>query len=164
MAQRQSQLKSLLSESAWGSLHCLRNLSHGRLHWIIYLPALIFLTVSLLSFFFAIGHRYEIQIGWQLLRILFAVIAIVLAVAAWFNQWITEIAVTNQRVIYKRGFIWRRTAEMNMNNVESVIVTQSILGRMLDYGSIHVRGTGEGIERLHKISSPIELRNCITAR
>jgi hypothetical protein len=51
-----------------------------------------------------------------------------------------------------------------MDKVESVIVTQSIMGRLRDYGSIHVRGTGEGIEHLHRISAPIELRNGITAR
>jgi hypothetical protein len=41
-------------------------------------------------------------------------------------------------------------------------VTQSVLGRLLNYGSIHVRGTGEGMEHLHNIAAPIELRNCIT--
>jgi uncharacterized membrane protein YdbT with pleckstrin-like domain len=81
---------------------------------------------------------------------------------AWFDQWITEIAVTNRRVIYKRGFIKRYTVEMNMEKIESVTVTQSILGRLLDYGTIHIRGTGVGMEHLHKIASPISLRNCIT--
>lgn len=71
---------------------------------------------------------------------------------------------TNRRVIYKRGFIQRHTAEMNMNQIESVIVDQSVLGRLLDYGSIHVLGTGEGLEHLHKVCSPMEFRNCITAR
>jgi uncharacterized membrane protein YdbT with pleckstrin-like domain len=85
-------------------------------------------------------------------------------VADLFRQWITEIAVTDRRIIYKRGFIRRVTAEMNMDKVESVDVTQSILGRLLDYGSIHVRGTGEGIEHLHNIAHPVDLRNCITAR
>ncbi len=53
---------------------------------------------------------------------------------------------------------------MNMDKVESVIVDQSILGRLLGYGSIHVRGTGEGLEDLDYISSPISLRNTITAK
>jgi uncharacterized membrane protein YdbT with pleckstrin-like domain len=50
---------------------------------------------------------------------------------AWFVRWITELAVTNLRVVYKRGFITRHTAEMNMDKVESVDVDQSILGRIL---------------------------------
>ena len=80
---------------------------------------------------------------------------------------------TDRRIIYKRGFIWRHTEEMNMDKVASVDVDQSILGRMLDYGTIHVIGTGggqsvdgsaRGIEHLHRIASPIALRNVITAK
>jgi uncharacterized membrane protein YdbT with pleckstrin-like domain len=61
-----------------------------------------------------------------------ALVAAVLLVQEWFRWWITEIAVTNRRVIYKKGFIRRRTNEMNMDKVESMQVDQSILGRMLD--------------------------------
>jgi hypothetical protein len=43
-------------------------------------------------------------------------VSVGMAVAAWFKQWVTEIAVTNQRVIYKRGLIQRHTAEMNMHS------------------------------------------------
>ena len=95
---------------------------------------------------------------------------------AWFIRWITEIAVTDRRIIYKRGFITRHTEEMNMDKVASVDVDQSILGRMLDYGTIHVMGTGgaavarpsrhteRGIEHLHRIAAPMALRNAITAK
>jgi uncharacterized membrane protein YdbT with pleckstrin-like domain len=98
---------------------------------------------------------------------------------AWFIRWITEIAVTDRRIIYKRGFINRHTEEMNMDKVASVDVDQSILGRILDYGTVHVLGTGgsqavdransdrsvaRGIEHLHRIASPLALRNAITAK
>ena len=93
---------------------------------------------------------------------------------AWFIRWITEIAVTDRRIIYKRGFINRHTVEMNMDKVASVDVDQSILGRMLGYGSIHVVGPGaaasnspdrpRGIEHLHRVAQPLELRNAITCK
>jgi uncharacterized membrane protein YdbT with pleckstrin-like domain len=91
-----------------------------------------------------------------------ALVAVALLVQEWYRWWITEIAVTNRRVIYKKGFISRRTNEMNMNKVESVQVDQSILGRMLDYGTVTIFGTGEGFETLRTIAGPIELRNSIT--
>ena len=75
-------------------------------------------------------------------RIAFAVLFVMSFVHAWFMRWITEIAVTDRRIIYKRGFINRHTEEMNMDKVASVDVDQSILGRMLDYGTVHVLGTG----------------------
>jgi uncharacterized membrane protein YdbT with pleckstrin-like domain len=98
---------------------------------------------------------------------IFAVVAFGIA---WFNRWITEIAVTDRRIIYKRGFINRHTVEMNMDKVAGVDVDQSILGRLLDYGTIHVLGTGGaqasmgGIEHLHRVAEPLALRNAITAK
>ncbi len=69
---------------------------------------------------------------------------------AWFTRWITEFAITDRRVISKRGFIMRNTAEMNMDKVESVKVEQSVLGRLLDYGTVTVVGTGQGLEPHHR--------------
>ena len=65
----------------------------------------------------------------------------------------------------RRGeaFVIRRyTVEMHMDKVESVDVEQSILGRLLDYGDVTVRGTGAGFEPLQRIARPLELRNHIT--
>ena len=68
-------------------------------------------------------------------------------VSAWFRRWTTEIDVTNRRIVYKCGLIKRHTVEMNMDKVESVDVDQSIFGRLLNYGDITIRGTGEGSSR-----------------
>ena len=78
---------------------------------------------------------------------------------AWFERWTTEIAITNRRIILKRGFIRRDTAEMHMEKVESVDVNQSLLGRLLDYGDVTVRGTGAGLETLRLIDAPLDFRN-----
>ena len=73
----------------------------------------------------------------------------------------TEIAVTDRRIILKRGLIQRHTIEINMDKVESVDVDQSILGRIFDYGTVTVHGTGTGIEPLRNVSAPIALRNAV---
>jgi uncharacterized membrane protein YdbT with pleckstrin-like domain len=68
------------------------------------------------------------------------------------------------RVVHKTGFIKRRTFEMSLDKVESVDVNQSILGRILNYGSVTVRGVGEGAETINTIASPLDFRSHITAR
>ena len=83
--------------------------------------------------------------------------------AAWFRRWTTEIAITNRRIIFKRGFIQRHTAEMNMDKVASVDVTQSVLGRVFDYGTVRVQAAGMNLEDLPMIESPLQFRNHITA-
>jgi uncharacterized membrane protein YdbT with pleckstrin-like domain len=141
----------------------------GRVSWIIYHGAIICFIAGVILFVLE-------QIYWDkdwdkdaviyTTAALFAALTLVSALHAWFIRWTTEIAVTNKRIIYKRGFITRHTAEMNMDKVASVDVDQSILGRMLNYGSIHILGTGgaHGIERLDRIDSPIALRNAIDVR
>jgi uncharacterized membrane protein YdbT with pleckstrin-like domain len=46
----------------------------------------------------------------------------------------TEIVVTDRRVIYAHGFIQRHSVEVHMDKIESVDVDQGMLGRVFDYG------------------------------
>jgi uncharacterized membrane protein YdbT with pleckstrin-like domain len=82
---------------------------------------------------------------------------------AWFRRWTTEIAVTDRRVILKRGFIRRATMEMNLAKVESVDVDQTLSGRLFNYGNVTIRGTGSSFEILRTIDAPLKLRSTVTA-
>ena len=70
----------------------------------------------------------------------------------------TELALTNRRIIVKRGLIARDTVEMNLAKIESVRVNQGLLGRILNYGDVTVVGTGASPEPLRGIADPLELR------
>jgi uncharacterized membrane protein YdbT with pleckstrin-like domain len=94
---------------------------------------------------------------------LLAIVAILVGVRGWFRRFTTEIAVTNRRIIVKKGFVRRRTTEMNMSKVESVDVDQSLIGRLLNYGDVTIRGTGSTLETINKIDSPLRLRTTVTA-
>ena len=47
----------------------------------------------------------------------------------------------------------------SVEKVESVDVNQSLLGRILDYGDVTVRGTGAGLAPLNEIDSPLDFRS-----
>jgi uncharacterized membrane protein YdbT with pleckstrin-like domain len=83
---------------------------------------------------------------------------------AWGRRITTEIVVTDRRIIFKEGFIRRRTLEMNMNKVETVDVIQSIWGRILNYGTVIIRGVGSSYEPLRRVSNPLALRTAIVAQ
>jgi uncharacterized membrane protein YdbT with pleckstrin-like domain len=134
----------------------------GKIHWIIYLPAMILLLIALALLTRA--NDMPSGLSWLFASVASALAGAVALLSAWFRRWTTEIDVTNRRIVYKRGFIKRHTVEMNMDKVESVDVDQSILGRLLNYGDITIYGTGEGIEPLHGIGAPLEFRNHVTAR
>jgi len=132
------------------------------IHWIVFLPGALMLILAFAAF---IGSYISqaMALLWQVLAAMLFVLAALMLITAWFRRWTTEIAVTNKRIIYKRGFIQRRTAEMNMDKVASVDVKQSILGRIFDYGNVTVQAAGMTLEDLPMIESPLQFRNHITA-
>jgi len=130
------------------------------IHWIVYWPGVAVALLAVVAYWFS-ETRYLTGI-WRYTAYALALVAIFLLIQQWLQWWVTEIAVTDRRIIYKKGLVRRQTNEMNMDKVESVQIDQSILGRMLDYGDVTILGTGEGFETLRTISSPIELRNSIT--
>lgn len=73
----------------------------------------------------------------------------------------TEIAVTTERVIYKRGMIARDIGEINIDRIEGVAVHQGIIGRIFGYGRILIRGMGVGEVLLPTIADPIGFRRAV---
>jgi hypothetical protein len=73
----------------------------------------------------------------------------------------TEIAITNQRLVYKRGLIARHVGEMSIDRIEGINVIQTIMGRVLNYGRLAIRGMGIGEVVLPPIEDPIKFRLAI---
>ena len=135
----------------------------GRLHWVIFLRAIALGVAGLVVLAFAQELDSRTREVADFVGGIVLAVALLAFLQALFSRSITELAVTNRRVIYKRGFLRRHTVEMNMDKVETVDVDQSVAGRLLGYGSIRVLGTGRGIENLRRVSAPLQLRNAITA-
>ena len=135
-------------------------------HWIFFGPAILLWILA--AVFFVLSGMVPagsalIVVCWALAAIV-AVVALYKTVTAWFHRWTTETDVTNLRVVHKTGFISRKSFEMSLDKVESVDVTQSIAGRIFDFGDVTIMGVGEGKETIRTIASPLTFRNSITAR
>ena len=100
--------------------------------------------------------------GWLASAICF-LLAAILALRAWFIRWTNEIVVTDRRVV-QHAVSSTDTAEVNMDKIESVDVDQTMMGRILDYGDVTIRGTGTTLEPIREVDRPIALRNEVTAR
>jgi uncharacterized membrane protein YdbT with pleckstrin-like domain len=132
-----------------------------RLHWRSHLPAILLLVL-------AIGCAIAgAEIGNHLPLFAGAAVFLVLAIASWIPAAIrrssSEFVVTDRRVILKRGIFGRHTIEMNRTKVESVDVDQTLMGRIMGYGTVVVRGTGGGLEPIRNIAHPMRFRTYITA-
>jgi uncharacterized membrane protein YdbT with pleckstrin-like domain len=135
------------------------------IHWITYFHGALWLIAACIVWIIA-PESWRGGFTVRVIEIVLVAVGVIFLARAWFEWWITEIAVTNRRVIYKRGLISRKTAEMHMDKIETVEVDQSILGRLLNYGRLTIKGTGAGVESFgamdEPIAGPLDLRNHIT--
>lgn len=113
-------------------------LARGQFHW----------TYSFMSW------AWLLLAGWLL-------IGIAVFFSRQMRKWTTELVVTNRRFIYKRGFISRRTDEFNAARIHAITLEQSLLGRILGYGTLNVRGVDIGDFGLPAIAKPIEFRKAL---
>lgn len=142
-----------------------------RLHWIVMFHHMIgvllldLAAVGLLVVYFR-THNNPGYPGSILLWIAigaFVVSAIVFAIGA-LRRNATEMALTNRRVIVKTGLATRRTLELVLSRIESIVVEESTLGRMLGYGTVIIRGTGGTPEIFEKIAHPLEFREQVQSQ
>lgn len=99
---------------------------------------------------------YETKLHWITFVSLKGILT--LFIAPLIAYWTSEFAITNKRIMIKTGFISRNTFEMNHSKIESINVIQSILGRLLGYGTIVVMGTGSTREPFAYIRDPLAFR------
>ena len=105
-------------------------------------------------------HWTHTLVAWLYLLVLgWLIIGVFLFISMYLEKWTTERALTNRRLILKRGFIRRKTEEISFNRVEEVNLSQSILQRILGSGDIKVTGTGAGEIMLKNIDDPLEVQN-----
>jgi Bacterial PH domain len=136
-----------------------------RLHWVVmigHLVVALLLDVAAVALLFFYSRAREnpnahaeillwVAVG------AFVISAIVFAIGA-IRRNATEMALTNKRVIVKTGLATRRTLELVLPRIESIVVEEPTLGRLLGYGTVIIRGTGGTPEVFEKIAHPLEFR------
>ena len=135
-----------------------RPLHHTAIHWIalsgsIIGAALTLIVILPIAMFAAWKDFYW---AWLLL-----VIPLGILVSAIVTVRTSELVITDRRVLIKVGFIQRHTFEMFISKVESVAVFQSMMGRLFDYGTVTIRGTGGSSESFATIAAPLQFRDAI---
>ena len=136
-----------------------------KLHWIVMLGhaglAAFFTAagVALLVFSWSMkksGESHSNGLIW--LAVAAFVVAVIVFGAGLVRRGATVMALTNKRVIVKTGLASRRTIEILLSRIESVVVEEPAMGRVLGYGTVIIRGTGGTPETFDKIAHPLEFR------
>ncbi len=123
-------------------------LYEAKISWVNYLPSIFLFIVGILLI------RLYSTIGYVII-----IISVFNFFVAFITRWTTELVVTSKRVIHKTGLISRKTIELNHSKVESYYVEQSVLGRIFDFGTIVIHGTGGGKNPIRDVDNPLMFRN-----
>jgi uncharacterized membrane protein YdbT with pleckstrin-like domain len=74
----------------------------------------------------------------------------------WWNE---EYLVTNRRVVQAEGVINKHVIDSSLEKVNDVVLNQSFLGRLMDYGDIEILTASEiGVNKLHTIAGPVKFK------
>lgn len=113
----------------------------GRIHWIAWVWAMIWIS----AFFW-------VDSAWAWIPGLIGIYLLI-------QIWSTEMTVTDRRIVYKRGFIARNAEELSLHQSEEINLRQGVLGRIIQYGQVVVKGTGGSDITLHPLlSNPMRFK------
>ncbi len=76
----------------------------------------------------------------------------------YWGQKFSEVAVTSQRVISKKGFFSRSVVEYPIKKIETINVSQTFTGRIFNYGNVTITGTGNNNLLIENIKDPEEFK------
>ena len=136
-----------------------RLIYRARFHWLHKLGAwfvlAIFLALAAVCLTAAPGSW-----AW-LVAAFFLLLGMASFVSMMMQIWTTEIGVTSQRLIHKRGWLRRKTDELQLTSIEEVNLDQGAMGRLLDYGRLRIHGTGVNDISLPTLADPVGLRRSL---
>lgn len=123
--------------------------AQAKTHWFIYVAPACWLVLSIIV----------LNAGSSLVGVLLLLWSLFLFFRAGMYQYSTELAVTTKRIVAKFGFIRRNTVELSHGKVESLHVKQGIFGRIFDFGSVVVTGSGGTHAPIPYIACPLKFRS-----
>ncbi len=135
----------------------------ARLHRMIFIPPLV-LALAGAGAAIWINSYFENPQAAGIAGVAFLIVALLVAFPRCIRYVSSEFVVTNKRVIVKVGLIQRQTLELVLAKVETIGVEQSVLGRILNYGTIIVTGTGGTKEPFKDIARPLQFREQVQSQ
>lgn len=134
-------------------------------HWMHFAEPVLALLGSIvlgvISLFFSGGLRTAL--GW-------ISILLIVGTALWtvkrYIDWATShFVVTNQRVIYRSGWVRYRGIDIPLDRVNNVAIKQGVVERLVGYGDLVIESAGQsGQQSFADIREPGKVRNIIQAQ
>jgi hypothetical protein len=115
------------------------------------------LLLFLIAYFnVAPGTMRDILSGVALIMLALGVIVFLYRFWIW---WAQDYMITNRRLLKVTGVLNKRSADSSLEKINDAILSQSLLGRMLNFGDLEILTAAEqAVDRYHMLRSPKEFK------
>lgn len=127
-------------------------LLQAKLHWIVYVWPCLLLIFGAWSWLLYLSLSDDSDL-WAV-----ALFFICWSVYEFLRRWCIEMAVTDKRVVLRKGIISIDSDEIKNLKVEGIEVEQSVMGRILNYGDVAFSGVGVAKLRFSDVARPRDVK------
>jgi hypothetical protein len=113
--------------------HWLALVADSRLGWLLWIVAIVILVAIRVSNDTGVLN----QVG-SVGAIALLIVGLIIVAYRYWNWWATDYAVTNRRLLKVTGILNKRSTDSSLEKVNDAILTQPLLGRMLNYGDLEI--------------------------
>jgi len=132
----------------------------SRQHWLVIVPKLVLWTVVLL-----LVVLITVSLALTPLHGRALVLLLALAFPLWrimvnfLNWWNEQYVITNRRVIQLEGIINKHSIDSSLEKVNDVVLQQSAIGRVLNYGDVQILTASElGVNLFRRMARPVRFK------
>ena len=132
----------------------------SRQHWLVIVPKLVLWTVVLLlvvliTVFLALTPLH----GRALVLLLVLAFPLWRIMVNFLNWWNEQYVITNRRVIQLEGIINKHSIDSSLEKVNDVVLQQSAIGRVLNYGDVQILTASElGVNLFRRMARPVRFK------
>lgn len=126
-------------------------LVRGRISVAIYWKAAVAFLLSLL-----VSVAIHPNLGGFL-----GLVALLVGLYAFLLKTFLLLIVTNQRVFFRSGLIKVDTVQLRLDKIESVEIQRTLVGHLLQYGTVLITGTGSRLAYIPYLENAAEVRDVI---
>lgn len=132
----------------------------SRQHWLVIVPKLVLWTVVLLlvvliTVFLALTSLH----GRALVLLLVLAFPLWRIMVNFLNWWNEQYVITNRRVIQLEGIINKHSIDSSLEKVNDVVLQQSAIGRVLNYGDVQILTASElGVNLFRRMARPVRFK------
>lgn len=127
----------------------------AKLHWILFFSPCLLAATNLI-----IALRFPEPILKPLILLTFS-IAFIWGCLVAITYAFSSVTIKQKHVILESGLWIRQTVDIPLDHIESIDIRQTILGSLLNYGSITITGTGGSRQVIHHLNHPLTCRRHI---